>query len=604
MSTTPTSSANDPTGDDASNVEPQQMSVGRNYSTVVATINSSLSYTLKMMSMKTMTRIQEVDKDTRIQEGEKGTTIQEDDITIHEGEKDTRIQESKKGTTTHEGDKDTRIQEGDKDTTIQEGDRDTTIAPRINDQMQVPALDSGDFPLVSRSKYFAIPTFDVQQSYKKLSNVFSSAKVYPTASTTASSNEQQQQQQLQQDLSQITAVQQLSEMKDLPPKERFQLQVAMIIHDKVELRVQDAAKLFDLLDTTRTGSIGRTEFISAYDANPEFRRLVDKYRDTALYLLTRKTLVKHLLDQIDSAHDGQISRMEWWDFVKSCIREDQVHLKRLCLLNKTAYGGRGLETPRQGEGFPSSLLCCIDVGWYADLWYFQRNHHPLLAYLLCDYGHPLAYYDRFAIDFFCISFDLLVYALNHVDGTAYLLAVLTAILLAVLRILLTYLFTQPCLLVRHEDHVSCLGRLYYCLVQPIVDCMTSCVRMLTYVLGVLFLTLGIIISVENVQRKFVIFWLISYGLSYVTCILLDLLLTFNTSATMLRFRERHVMCMGQLGLSQWKAQQTLVKQRWLQLYSSSATTAMVADIESSADNAVIQRKDRNGDGYITKLFRG
>lgn len=549
------------------------MSVGRNYSTVVATINSSLSYTLKMMSMKTMTH--EGEQDTAIHEGDKDTTIQE-------GDKDTRIQESKKGTTTHDG------------------DRDTTIAPRTDDQMQVPALDSGDFPPVSRSKYFAIPTFDVQQSYKKLSNVFSSAKVYPTASTTASSNEQQQ----QQDLNQITAVQQLSEMKDLPPKERFQLQVAMIIHDKVELRVQDAAKLFDLLDTTRTGSIGRTEFISAYDANPEFRRLVDKYRDTALYLLTRKTLVKHLLDQIDSAHDGQISRMEWWDFVKSCIREDQVHLKRLCLLNKTAYGGRGLEAPRQGEGFPSSLLCCIDVGWYADLWYFQRNHHPLLAYLLCDYGHPLAYYDRFAIDFFCISFDLLVYALNHVDGTAYLLAVLTAILLAVLRILLTYLFTQPCLLVRHEDHVSCLGRLYYCLVQPIVDCMTSCVRMLTYVLGVLFLTLGIIISVENVQRKFVIFWLISYGLSYVTCILLDLLLTFNTSATMLRFRERHDMCMGQMGLSQWKAQQTLVKQRWLQLYSSSATTAVVADIESSADNAVIQRKDRNGDGYITKLFRG
>jgi hypothetical protein len=325
----------------------------------------------------------------------------------------------------------------------------------------------------------------------------------------------------------------------------------MIIHDKVELRVEDAAKLFDLLDTTRAGFIGRTEFISAYDTHPEFRRLVDKYRDTALYLLTRKKLVTHLLDKIDSSHEGQISKMEWWDFVKSCIREDQVHLKRLCLLNKTAYGGRGLEAPRRGV-YPSSHLCCIDVGWCADFWYFQRNHHPLLAYLLCDIGHPLAYFDRFAIDFFCISFDLLVYSLNDQGGTSYSIAVLVAILLSVLRVLLTYLFTQPCLLVRHEDHVSCLGRLYYCLVQPIFDCVTSFVRMLTYVLGVLFLTLGIIISVQNVQRKFVIFWLISYGLSYVTCILLDLLLTFNTSTTMLRCRERHVMCMEQLGLCQWK----------------------------------------------------
>jgi hypothetical protein len=245
-------------------------------------------------------------------------------------------------------------------------------------------------------------------------------------------------------------------------------------------------------------------------------------------------------------------------------------------------------------------LCCIDVGWCADFWYFQRNHHPLLAYLLCDIGHPLAYFDRFAIDFFCISFDLLVYSLNHQDGTSYSLAVLVAILLSVLRVLLTYLFTQPCLLVRHEDHVSCLGRLYYCLVQPIFDCVTSFVRMLTYVLGVLFLTLGIIISVQNVQRKFVIFWLISYGLSYVTCILLDLLLTFNTSATMLRCRERHVMCMDQLGLCQWKAQQTLVKQKWSQLYSSAITA--VPDIELSADNALIQKMDRSGDGYITKLF--
>ena len=300
---------------------------------------------------------------------------------------------------------------------------------------------------------------DVQQSFKRLSNVFSSAKLYPTASATASSNEQEQ----QEDLNQISAVQQLSEMKDLPPKERFQLQVAMIIHDKVELRVEDAAKLFDLLDTTRAGFIGRTEFISAYDTHPEFRRLVDKYRDTALYLLTRKKLVTHLLDKIDSTHEGQISKMEWWDFVKSCIREDQVHLKRLCLLNKTAYGGRGLEAPRRGE-YPSSHLCCIDLGWCADFWYFQRNHHPLLAYLLCDFGHPLAYFDRFAIDFFCISFDLLVYSLNHQGGTSYPLAVLVAILLSVLRVLLTYLFTQPCLLVRHEDHVSCLqGCLPMCL---------------------------------------------------------------------------------------------------------------------------------------------
>jgi len=465
----------------------------------------------------------------------------------------------------------TTIYEGDKGTTTQESDKDIAIAPQIDNQMQVPALDSGDHPPM-----FAVPTFDVQQSFKRLSKVFSSAKLYPTASATTSSNEQQE----QKDLNQISAVQQLSEMKDLPPKERFQLQVAMIIHDKVELRVEDAAKLFDLLDTTRAGFIGRTEFISAYDTHPEFRRLVDKYRDTALYLLTRKKLVTHLLDKIDSTHEGQISKMEWWDFVKSCIREDQVHLKRLCLLNKTAYGGRGLEAPRRGE-YPSSHLCCIDLGWCADFWYFQRNHHPLLAYLLCDFGHPLAYFDRFAIDFFCISFDLLVYSLNHQGGTSYSLAVLVAILLSVLRVLLTYLFTQPCLLVRHEDHVSCLGRLYYCLVHPIVTCVTSFVRMLTYVLGVLFLTLGIIISVQNVQRKFVIFWLISYGLSYVTCILLDLLLTFNTSATMLRCRERHVMCMEQLGLSQWKAQQTLVKQKWSQLYSSAITA--VSDIELSAD---------------------
>ena len=448
----------------------------------------------------------------------------------------------------------TTIYEGDKGTTPQESDKDIAIAPQIDNQIQVPALDSGDHPPISPHLMFV----DVQQSFKRLSNVFSSAKLYPTASATVSSNEQEQ----QKDLNQISAVQQLSEMKDLPPKERFQLQVAMLIHDKVELRVEDAAKLFDLLDTSRAGFIGRTEFISAYDTHPEFRRLVDKYRDTALYLLTRKKLVTHLLDKIDSSHEGQISKMEWWDFVKSCIREDQVHLKRLCLLNKTAYRGRGLEAPRRGV-YPSSHLCCIDVGWCADFWYFQRNHHPLLAYLLCDFGHPLAYFDRFAIDFFCISFDLLVYSLNDQGGTSYSLAVLVAILLSVLRVLLTYLFTQPCLLVRHEDHVSCLGRL--------------CVRMLTYVLG----ALGIIINVQNIQLKFVIFWLISNGLSYITCILLDLLLTFNTSTTMLRCRERHVMCMEQLGLCQWKAQQTLVKQKWSQLYSS-ATTA-VSDIELSAD---------------------
>ena len=537
MSTTPASSTNYPTGD-ASNEGSRQKSIDRNYSSLVATVNSSLSYTLKMMSMKTT------------------------------------------------------IYEGDKGTTPQEIDKDIAIAPQIDNQIQVPALDSGDHPPISPHLMFV----DVQQSFKRLSNVFSSAKLYPTASATVSSNEQEQ----QDDLNQISAVQQLSEMKDLPPKERFQLQIAMIIHDKVELRVEDAAKLFDLLDTTRAGFIGRTEFISAYDTHPEFRRLVDKYRDTALYLLTRKKLVTHLLDKIDSSHEGQISRLEWWDFVKSCIREDQVHLKRLCLLKKTAYRGRGLEAPRRGVYPSSPYLCCIDVGWCADFWYFQRNHHPLLAYLLCDFGHPLAYFDRFAIDFFCISFDLLVYSLNHQDGTSYSLAVLVAILLSVLRVLLTYLFTQPCLLVRHEDHVSCLGRLYYCLVQPIFDCVTSFVRMLTYVLGVLFLTLGIIISVQNVQRKFVIFWLISYGLSYVTCILLDLLLTFNTSATMLRCRERHVMCMDQLGLCQWKAQQTLVKQKWSQLYSSAITA--VPDIELSADNALIQKMDRSGDGYITKLF--
>jgi Ca2+-binding EF-hand superfamily protein len=358
----------------------------------------------------------------------------------------------------------------------------------------------------------------------------------------------------------------------------FEIQAAFILHKKRPLNECEALRLFALFDLSETGKVTLMEVqraCSYVDGSREAHDIISKYRDTPLAHLRDRWAVKNIFDKIDVDQTGEISLVEWRGFLAELMLHDHDYLRRKGLAHFRAFFGKGRDRAQFATAEASSVPGCADrlrdqlyrvlgAAWVEDFWYYQKNHHPLLALFLADADNPLSRQDRLKIEFAVNSYNLfastisITLATSRIARFGYSVAIVS-VPMVLMRNVLLQLFMCPCLNVRNRHPTDCQ--------RCCLDCLRGCGQGIgtLYVLGgVAFVVLGVLAAL-HFGRSFVLTWLFSWLLSYFLCILYDVGFTFNclSMCVWLRRHWLRLLCLGatyRLRLAQWAIERDIVLQ--------------------------------------------
>jgi hypothetical protein len=358
----------------------------------------------------------------------------------------------------------------------------------------------------------------------------------------------------------------------------FEVQAASILHRKNPLNEFDSLRLFSLFDLTEAGyvTIAEIQRVCRKEASLEAHDIIQKYRDTPLAHLRDRFALKMVFGKIDTNKNGGISINEWKTFLAELMRHDVDYLRRKGLAEYRAFfGKKAIEfRPRQpdcetAEGDQKTyspletwIYRFVDAGWLADFWYYQKNHHPLLALFLADPDNPLSRLDRVKIELAVNGYNLfastiaVVQSDSFVNRIALSIAIVSLPMLA-FRTLLLMLFTCPCLHHRNRYPACCHG------------CCLRCLRGTGHTMGTVYFLGGtalLVLGALTAMRfgsGFVLTWLFSWALSYVLCVLYDLCFPFNCLKTCVWLRRHpwRYVCLGAMrfsGLAQWAIERDTV----------------------------------------------
>lgn len=268
--------------------------------------------------------------------------------------------------------------------------------------------------------------------------------------------------------------------------------------------------------------------------------------------------MKVLFKKIDSDHNGGIDLEEWKHFLALLILEDAEYIRRLGLTNRRTYWGKG-------RGEPQADLCLqtsdtnpvygfIDRGWLTDLWYHQRNNHPILGLFLADKDHYLIIPQRLNIELCVYSWSFLSsiliynsYWRDTIWQRILLEMVFVSVPMIIIRDCLYLCFTCPCLQARNNVE-TCVQKVYL----PMLWGSGHFIGGVSLCCSVIFIVIGI----YYVKSGFFTGFIVSIILSYLLCFLEDLLIKFNVH--LVWFYDNGGFPLRFLGVGEWEGSRQMV----------------------------------------------
>jgi hypothetical protein len=397
----------------------------------------------------------------------------------------------------------------------------------------------------------------------------------------------------------------------------YEVQVALILHDRTGLSVTEGVELFKELLKIGNGTI-TYDVLRGCTKESAARDIVDKYCDTPLGNLRSSRLLSLLFKNIDTDRSGVITLQKWANFLSYLVIEDISYLTKLGMLRRRKYWGKPpifvLKTKERkremvlnstegcGESFSSSspneqdierqfsmdssvtkqtnlqkVLDTIekqtstwDSIWLADFVFYEQNHHPIFALFYAHPSNHLGRKERLAIEFCAVSWTLLfdtILDIHYPNAEVRfgMSIVIITIPVMILRELLVFFFTCPCLMGRNHVH-STVYSMY-------TKCMKSCGKYFGYALVIASLGVfiaGLILIVQYSPIN-ILFWFLFSCLSYVICFFYDLCIKFNNFHVFLVLRN-YFSLLRWIKLASWQHEKYQVLAA-LKLLESDISTA-------------------------------
>lgn len=169
---------------------------------------------------------------------------------------------------------------------------------------------------------------------------------------------------------------------------------------------------------------------------------------SSIHGILNESLVKEAYSVFDADRSGSLDKEEWQKFVRVLEILHTQYLLRKSLVSFRAFFGRGHVTQYAGApateeeeksteplrrthsmlsrfstkspsespevrtfqiGFEKDLLGSswnpVPLGWWADLYYYSANNHPIHGILACDPNHPLSREERVGMELSTIGFS-------------------------------------------------------------------------------------------------------------------------------------------------------------------------------------------------------